>query len=508
MKKILHHKEKIILILILLLATYLRLWRIEDYMTFLGDEGRDVLVVKRIIVDHRLTLLGPTASVGGFFLGPIYYYFMLPFLWAFQLNPVGPAVMVALFGIATVYLVYRFGQEFFNQAAGLFAASIYALSPLVIAFSRSSWNPNLVPFFSLLYIYSLGMAVKTSHWRWWFLSGLCIGIGLQLHYLFTFLIPAGVVFLLLYKRNLSDLKFWGLKLLGGVVGIFPFLAFELRHRFPNTQTLIRFIFQGKETGFVGQKLKERLLDLLFRLFARLVFYFPSPEQFHWYQPQTLSLWRGAVIAVIIASFLVLIWQLIKKRKSIHLLLILWLIFGIGLFSFYRKAVYDYYFGMMFALPFLLVGNLLAFFWQKKYLKPLAVLIFIGLVSLNWYGRPFKFPPNKLLAQVKEISRSVFEKAEGKPMNFALITGQNSDHAYRYFLEIWGNKAVVIENFEKDPERKTVTDQLLVVCEMEPCNPLGHPLWEIAGFGQAEIVDEWQSGLVRVYQLKHWQGENQ
>ena len=87
-------------------------------MTFLGDEGRDVLVVYNILHGH-LTLLGPTSSVGGFFLGPIYYYFMAPFLWFFNYNPVGPAIMVALFGIATVWLVYNVGKDFFNIKVGL-----------------------------------------------------------------------------------------------------------------------------------------------------------------------------------------------------------------------------------------------------------------------------------------------------------------------------------------------------------------------------------------------------
>ena len=100
------HLWWILLLLVIILGGYLRLWKIADYMTFLGDEGRDVLVVKRMLVDHKFTLLGPTASVGGFFLGPIYYYFMIPFLWLFNLNPVGPAVMVGLFGTATIALVY------------------------------------------------------------------------------------------------------------------------------------------------------------------------------------------------------------------------------------------------------------------------------------------------------------------------------------------------------------------------------------------------------------------
>ena len=48
------HKGTIILVL--LLAAFLRLYRIQDYMTFLGDEGRDVLVAYNILHGH-LTLL-------------------------------------------------------------------------------------------------------------------------------------------------------------------------------------------------------------------------------------------------------------------------------------------------------------------------------------------------------------------------------------------------------------------------------------------------------------------
>src|SRR5258708_39491937 len=90
--------SSILLILVLLLAAFMRLFRISDYMTFLGDEGRDALVALGILQGH-FTLLGPRASAGDFFTGPFYYYLMAPFLWLFHFDPVGPAVMVALFGI-------------------------------------------------------------------------------------------------------------------------------------------------------------------------------------------------------------------------------------------------------------------------------------------------------------------------------------------------------------------------------------------------------------------------
>src|SRR3989344_3226639 len=139
-------KGFLLFLLIFLLGFFLRIYRIRDYITFLGDEGRDVLVVYNIL-HGDLTLLGPTASVGGFFHGPLYYYFMVPFLFLSNYDPVGPAIMIGLIGTITVLLVYLVGKRLFGAAAGLIAAFLYAISPIVIVYSRSSWNPNPMPFF-------------------------------------------------------------------------------------------------------------------------------------------------------------------------------------------------------------------------------------------------------------------------------------------------------------------------------------------------------------------------
>ena len=124
----------LILLVILFLGAFLRLYRINEYMTFLGDEGRDMLVVKRMIVDHKFTLLGPITSVGSMYMGPVYYYMMVPFLWLWHLDPVGPAVMVALFGVATIFLVYLTGATFFHPQVGLVASALYAISRLPIVY--------------------------------------------------------------------------------------------------------------------------------------------------------------------------------------------------------------------------------------------------------------------------------------------------------------------------------------------------------------------------------------
>src|SRR3989344_9290809 len=86
-------KINILLILILILASFLRLYRISDYMTFLGDEGRDLLEVRKIL-SGNLVFLGPRSSAADFYYGPIYFYFITPFLWLFRYDPAGPAVFI------------------------------------------------------------------------------------------------------------------------------------------------------------------------------------------------------------------------------------------------------------------------------------------------------------------------------------------------------------------------------------------------------------------------------
>lgn len=509
----------ILLILILAVGAYLRLYMIRNYMTFLGDEGRDVLIVKRMIVDHKFTLLGPTASVGGFFLGPIYYYFMVPFLWMSHLDPVGPAIMVALFGIATIYLVFKVGKDFFNPLAGLIAASCYACSPLVIAYSRSSWNPNVVPFFSILLVYFLWRLATGGHKLDAFWIGISLGIGIQLHYLFLFLFVFVAVWYLIYSRSID---FWGSvakTFIGFLVGVSPFLAFELRHGFANTKTVVQFVFAGKDTGFVFATFISTVQDVIFRIFGRLLFRIPEEVVWQnypiWYITTLLVCIKASIYAIVLLSIGTLLYPVkqlqrfkhvlsISKNSYIGLLLcMLWFALVVLLFGLYKKAIYDYYFGIIFPLPFLLIGYTLSKVCEVKNGIVVACAVWIGLVIFNWQGRPFVYAPNNQLQQVQNIARVALDKTDGKPFNFALITDGNSDQGYRYFFEIWGHAPVVIENTQNDPGRITVTDQLIVICETLNCRPLGNSLWEVAGFGRAEIVGSWDVPFVKIYKLVHY-----
>ncbi|HSA84386.1 MAG TPA: glycosyltransferase family 39 protein [Patescibacteria group bacterium] len=504
----------IILSLIIFLSAFLRLYHIGDYQTFLGDEGRDVLVAKGIL-EGDFTLLGPRSSAGDFFMGPAYYYMITPFLWLFRYDPVGPAVMVALLSVATTWLIYFVGKRWFNPLTGLFASALYAVSPLVINYSHSSWNPDVLPFFALLSLYFLFQAVQAKHPAKLFVFvGFLLGIAIQLHYLALLLCFIAAVYTfasnwyLNHKPQIVIILIRYLQLFAGfVIGFAPFLLFEIRHGFPNTKSIMTFIFSDSaQKGYItGGTFFSTVGDAFFRIFGRLVFYFPSPEWYKLFQPMHLEFFRLFVILVSLAAVITLI---IKTKNKLALMLLgFWLFFGVFLLGFYKKNIYDYLFTFIFPLPFLIIGYFLSqfFVWGKK--KPQKIIagivgaaLFTGIFFYNLSGNPFQYVPNRQKDQAKTISEFVLSQTNGKPYNFALISGGNSDHAYRYFLETADRPPVTIENPMVDPERKTVTDQLLIVCEDTSCQPLGHSLFEVAGYGRAEIVGEWNVSVVKVYKL--------
>jgi hypothetical protein len=187
-----------------------------------------------------------------------------------------------------------------------------------------------------------------------------------------------------------------------------------------------------------------------------------------------------------------------------MMLLIWLLIPVLLFGFYKKAIYDYYFGIFFAVPFLVTGFILAYLAKRRWGAAVAGMLWVALLVYNWQGRPFRYPPNNLLANTRHVAQVAFDATGGMPFNFALITDNNSDHAYRYFFEVWGRPPVVIENETADPQRRTVTNQLIVICENTSCRPLGHPLWEIAGFGRAEITGSWDVPFVKIFRLVHYE----
>ncbi len=489
-----NRSELILLLLILGLGAFLRFYQIRGHATFLGDEGRDAIIVKRMIVDHKFTLLGPTVSFGNLYLGPIYYYLMIIPLWLTGLDPVGPAMMVASFGVFSIFLVYLLGRDFFDRSAGLTAAALYAVSYPIIVHTRSSWNPNPVPLFALLTIYGIWRVVKYKDGKWIALVGACLGIIFQLHYIaFAFIGSVFLIFLILKIR---------LKWYWYLLGIFSFLfllspqiLFELRHNFINSKALVDFILKRgffETTAGVGFD-KLAPFSLYQRLFYRLI--------------AVDRKWVGGVLI-----FFITLWGILhalRKRKfrTENLgfsLLGLWLLLGVLIIPLYRGTIHDHYLGFIFPTPFLLYGFVFSRIWQRKILKPLALIIFLFFLVINLKQTNLfsGVGPNYQIERSKRVATAIAQDVGEEKFNLALVspTGDFMALNYRYFLEIAGKIPEEYGNFDN-------LDVLYVIEEMKWVHPQELGLWEVGTFGPFEVEKDWTYDFqVQVYKLVHPQEE--
>ncbi|MBI3283205.1 glycosyltransferase family 39 protein [Candidatus Curtissbacteria bacterium] len=478
--------EVIFVSLIILAGLFLRLYRIEGFLTFLGDEGRDVRIV-RDLLRGNLIFIGPQTSIGNMYLGPLYYYMMAPALFLSRLSPVGPAVMTAILGTLTVFLTWLIGRSWFGKTAGLIAALLFALSPVAIIYSRSSWNPNPMPFFALISIWAIWKVYAEKKFAYLSLSALSLGAALQMHYLGLLLVPTLGIFWLLTARSLKEKKLFVRHTLLAI-GLFlllmsPLALFDLKHDGMNFKAFKAFFSDRQTTVNLNPLRSDRFGLVLSKVTSDMV----------------LSRQNNISLVVGLILILAFVFVLIKNKKhKIYWLLASWLFFGFLGLAVYKQHVYAHYYGFIYPAIYFLLGITLAYFLKTNLIAKIAsAILLIYLVYLSLAFSPTKDQPNRQLARTQEVVRLIMKEAGDKTFNFGLIAKQNYDESYRYFLENYNAKMVRGED--------KITDQLFVVCEDgDKCQPEGNPAYQVAIFGPSHVVDTWQIDYIKIYRLLHSQ----
>lgn len=486
------------LVCILGLAAFLRLYRLPEYMTFLGDEGRDALVIKDLLVNHHFPFIGPPTSIGNIYLGPLYYYMMTVPMVIFWLNPIAAAYQIAIIGVLTVFLIYFLTRQWFGEKAGLVASLLYAISPVNIIYSRSSWNPNPAPFFALLAVFSLWKIDQTRNFLWLVLTGIALAFAIQMHYLALILVPiCGVIWAhqIIYgkyakwqRSNITRGTILGISAF--LILMSPLVIFDLRHNFMNFRALQAF-FSNRETTVNLNPLNT---------LSRIVPIYKDILIGHYLAAQNYLL--TVIVSVLVVLPFILVFLKKVREKTVlwpYMMLAVWLggaLLGLAL---YKQNIYDHYLGFVNPTPFILLGSLYALSISVSELTgrwlQITGVIFIGiLVVVNLQKSPLLSPPNRQIERTQEITRYVIDQSKGLPFNFALLSKNNYDSAYQFYLELYGYKPKQVPF--------TITDQLFVVCEDPVCEPINNPKYEIAAFGWAKIAKENNFLGVKVYKLVH------
>lgn len=404
-------------------------------MIFTGDQGWFFLSARDLIINHKIPLVGITASITWLYQGAIFTYFLAPFLWLFKFNPLGGAVLTILFNLLAIGAIYKVGKNFFGEKVGVLVALLFSTSPLIIIHSRTAYHTSLIPLFALLFFWFLYKLIKESGKNLiWVALLLAILFQLELSNAVLFFLVALVIWQFRVKITWRNLL-WSFGAF--ILGLTPFIIYDLTNGFRQTlgfsawviYRVVAFFGVGGEhtANFVGL---GNNLKLFFSYFQKITFWG--------------NVWAAALILIFtVANFL---WLILKTKKE---KLPIWLIFYwilIPLLGFLiHQAPGEAYFPLIFPVTVFLVALLFERLINFSFLA--GTLIFLGMISYNSY---FLISKNYLMPQVggptlaerMVLSRFIIAKSGGKSYNLS-IKGpgeifENSTKNYEYLTWWLGN----------------------------------------------------------------------
>lgn len=173
------YKSKFLLLSILIIALFLRLWKINEVPVSLFSDELDVGY-------HAYSILETGKDYSGNpwplhfesypdLRTPLYIYSAVPTVAIFGITALGvrlPAVIFGVLGILAMYLFTRESTK--NKSLALVSALVLAFSPWHIQYSRAAFEVTLLILLYLLGFYLFFKSTKKGKLLW--LSALCFGL--------------------------------------------------------------------------------------------------------------------------------------------------------------------------------------------------------------------------------------------------------------------------------------------------------------------------------------------
>jgi uncharacterized membrane protein len=131
---------------------------------------------------------------------PLYYVLAWGWAKAFGTGEIGLRSLSALFGAATVPVAYLIGREMASKRAGLIAAAIVAVNPMLIWYSQEARSYAVLVFFGALALLFFVRALDTGRGRDLGLWALASALALCSHYFAVFAVAIEATWLLVALR--------------------------------------------------------------------------------------------------------------------------------------------------------------------------------------------------------------------------------------------------------------------------------------------------------------------
>lgn len=468
------YSTHILLSILLCVALWFRVYRIDQVLGFYFDQGRDANVILDLLQFHKFFLIGPTTGIAGIFRGPFYYYLITPAYFLGNGNPLYPSVFLSLLTVFALYIFYRLAKHV-SLSSGFIVVALGAISFNIVIASRWLSNPTPMFILSALLLFSLYNITKGKRWYWIvvsFVSGSSLfhfGSSGELFYF-----PAIFLFLIWQWKYRPTIKILFFSIFAFFSTFAPQLFFDLRHEGILRKNILEFLVGKQSFKASFWEVFTIRSQFYFDVFINKIF-------------QSRSTLENFFLLIYGVGYLVLLPKLWKYPIfKICLLFLASLYFGLLFFQGNEGNIYDYYltgYYLIFLLSFSLGLGLMWKYWFGK----LFVLFFFFLffqnnipVTISRLSDGLTGPETIAFGNQKQALDWIYADAKGAPFSVDVYVPPVIPHAYTYLFRWYGGK---VKGYEPST---ALVSPLYTLYEVDPPHPERLTAWLARQHGIGEV----------------------
>ncbi|OGM25919.1 hypothetical protein A3D00_00895 [Candidatus Woesebacteria bacterium RIFCSPHIGHO2_02_FULL_38_9] len=489
-----HRLVYLLLFIILALAFFVRVYRVDQVLGFYYDQGRDALVIWDLWHKGNFFLIGPTTGIAGIFRGPFYYYLIAPLYLLGNGNPVWPSVFLAYLSVLAIVMIYFLGAKIQNRTTGIIAAVLASFSYYIVYTSRWLSNPSPMFLLSMILVWMMFLVLEGKKYAWVMIALIS---GLSLFHFGSsgefFYLPAILVFAIWTIRRQGyggrsglNNKTVFVSILVFLLTLAPLVIFNFKHGGILHKNVGKFLFTDKSFTTPTWRFISDKLAFYYDVFTNKLFHSQYEKE-------------KIILGMLSFVFVYFLARLSKNDKvKIILLLLISPIIGFIFFQGNFGNVYDYYFTGYYLIFLLLVAVTLGFLWKTNLFGKVLVCYFLFLFLQNNISVVRNMITDKADDEIsiafvnqKKAIDWVFNDAKSTSFNVDVYVPPVIPYAYDYLFLWLGNS-----KYGRQPSSERVS-LLYTLYEADPPHPERLKSWLARQKGIGKIEKEAKFGGITV-----------
>ena len=415
-----------LLAIIFILGLFFRTYQLVERSDFGHDADLYSWIVKDVVVNGHLRLVGQETSAPGIFIGPLFYYLLIPFFLLLNMDPAGAFILITLIGILTTISYYLVFSKLFNNKVGFIASFLYAVLLGAVGFDRWVVPTITTKLWAIWYLYTIVMIAR-GNFSVLPLLGILIGLIWHIHIALIPTLSAIPVAILLAKKfpNFSQFTKFAIALF---VTCLPLFIFEFKHSFQQTINLVQNFFTS-HVGATGWYKFQIVIEMISKNINNLFF---APASFKITNNYLFPLF------ILLSALWLASKKLIKVRELIPLYA--WILTVVLFFSISSSPISEYYFTNI-EIIFLGIVALCLYYLYKS--STYGKIFIVGLLAViafkNAYFLVTQDTYHKGYIEKRAVVDYIINDAKSRnfpcfSINYITSPGENVGFRYFFFLK--------------------------------------------------------------------------